>query len=285
MQILRVRDVMTRNVDVVSERERVTARRLLPRFRAFHHLPVVGPRRRVVGMLTPSDVLWHAERWGNRLVPASALMSAPVATVEAFAPIAEAARQMTERGVHALVVVKPGGTLLGIVTSTDLLEALSGAGAVSERAEELPVDELMTANPVTVSPDTPAADAARLLAETGARHLPVIDEAGVVVGMISDRDIVQQLHADVMLWPDAATERLEEPVSSLMTPNPTVLYGGTPLAEAFDVFAEERLEAVPVVDDRDRLLGILSYVDVLRWLRNRARRPGEAPRSAVHGPH
>lgn len=285
MQILRVRDVMTRSVDVVGEEERVTARRLLPRFRAFHHLPVLGPRRKVVGMLTPGDVLWHAQRRGNRQVAVRALMSAPVAAIDGFAPLEEAARQMTARGVHALVVLKRGGALAGIVTSTDLLEALAGAAAVSEQPEDLPVDELMTANPVTVAPDAPAADAARLLAESGARHLPVVDDEGVVVGMISDRDIVQQLHADVMLWPDAATERLEEPVSSLMTPNPTVLYGGTRLAEAFDVFADERLEAVPVVDDRDRLLGILSYVDVLRWLRSRARASREARGAAAHEPH
>ncbi|MFY0583214.1 CBS domain-containing protein [Cystobacter fuscus] len=58
-----------------------------------------------------------------------------------------------------------------------------------------------------------------------------------------------------------------------MTPDPLSLRSGTPVAQALEIFTDERVGAIPVVDEEGRLLGILSYIDLLRWLRER---PGEA---------
>jgi CBS-domain-containing membrane protein len=288
MSTLRVRDVMSRQVEVVQADAEVEVAQLLKRFRRFHHLPVVDANRRPVGMLTPADLLDYAARPLERKVRVAELMRAPAISVGDFTPLETAARHMHEQHVRALVVVaSPREDLAGIVTSTDLLRALSGEAAAPEDLEQVPVDELMTPEPVTASPDTSAADAARLMSETGARHLPVVDSADRVVGMLSERDLIAHLRADVTVWPDAATERLEEEVSVLMTPNPTVLYSGTRAREAFGAFADERLTAVPVVDDGGRLLGILSYVDVLRWLRDRSAapaEPGPAGAWAIEGP-
>jgi CBS domain-containing protein len=207
-------------------------------------------------------------------------MRAPVIAVPESTPLETAAQRMTAEGVHALVVVSgPAEEPSGIVTSTDLLRALAGAAASPQNVEDLPIDEVMTVDPVSASPDASVADAARLLAETGARHLPVVDGTNKLVGILSERDLIEHLRADIMSWPDATTERLDEPVGAVMTPNPTVLYSGTRLRDAYAPFADERLSAIPVVDDDGRLLGILSYVDVLAWLRDRAR-PPEAPAAA-----
>ncbi len=290
MQTLRVRDVMSRRVQTIAAHETVSVPGLVRRFRRFHHLPVVDTHHRAVGMLTPDDVLQYAAQPRERGVKVAELMRAPPLSIAELAPLETAARTMTDEGVRALVVVSPpANALAGIVTSSDLLRALAGAAAAPESLAELPVDELMTAEPVTLPSDATVADAARVLAETGARHVPVVDANRKLVGVVSERDLVGHLRADVMAWPDAAVERLDEPVSSLMTPEPTALYSGTRVRDAYAAFAEERLAAVPVVDDAGRLLGILSYVDVLRWLKDRSTTggppaPSPAPAWSIEAP-
>jgi CBS domain-containing protein len=62
-----------------------------------------------------------------------------------------------------------------------------------------------------------------------------------------------------------------------MAPDPVVVRPHNKLGEVLDLFADERIGAVPVVDDEDHLVGILSYVDVLVWLRDASRAQAEQP--------
>jgi CBS domain-containing protein len=66
---------------------------------------------------------------------------------------------------------------------------------------------------------------------------------------------------------------LEARLDEVMTPDPLSLRSGAPIAQALELFTDARVGAIPVVDQQWRLLGILSYIDLLRWLRER---PGEA---------
>ncbi len=281
MRTLHVHDVMERKVQFAQDDEEGSVAGLLRRFRRFHHLPVVDSRQRVVGVLTPNDVLEHALLRGHDPVQVRAVMSASPETALEHEPIETVARRMTEHGIRSLPVINASDELVGIVTSTDLLGALAGGAVIAGHADELPVDELMTRDPVTVSPHTSVADAASALVEAGARHLPVVDPDGKLLGILSERDLRAYLQQDVKLWPDASSERLETEVEAIMTPNPTSLLSGTRVGDAFGVFADERFGALPVVDDGEHVVGILSYVDVLRWLRDSA----EAEREAAPQPH
>ncbi len=132
---------------------------------------------------------------------------------------------------------------------------------------------IMTPNPVTISPDAPVSSALRLLQENDCRHLPVLDEEGELVGMVSDRDL-----RGLFVWdPDVgallgATEaRLGTAVSALMSADVVTVTTATPLREVVDVFLDNRLGAVPVLQtDTGELAGIISYVDLLRALREQA---------------
>lgn len=83
------------------------------------------------------------------------------------------------------LVVMDGDDLIGIITERDILKGVA-RGLDPDRAS---VEELMTANVVTVTPDTPLFEVARLMAARWIRHLPVVDSA-TVVGMVSQRDLV-----------------------------------------------------------------------------------------------
>jgi CBS domain-containing protein len=265
MEPLRVTDMMSRRVETLSEWEECSVDSLLRRFRQFHHLPVLDRERRVVGMVTPADVLYASMR--SQSIRVRDVMTSPAVTVDARAPVEAAAKQMVEERIHSLPVVGRSGELLGIVTGTDLMRALAGAHPPPARPGDVPVDSVMTHDPMALEPDATIADAAALMVDAGIRHVPIVDPNGTVVGIVSDRDLREHLRGDVARWPQAPADRLDEPISSVMTPNPVALLSGTSIRGALEGFTDERVSALPVVDEQDRLLGIVSYVDLLDWIR------------------
>jgi acetoin utilization protein AcuB len=122
-------------------------------------------------------------------------MSSPAVTVEPDTPFQEALKLMRARQFRRLPVVNAQGTLVGIVSERDLLYA-SPSPAISLSVWELNyllsklhVGEIMTEEVITTAPDAFIEDAACLMAEHRIGGLPVVDEVGHVVGVITETDI------------------------------------------------------------------------------------------------
>src|SRR3954454_13282164 len=106
--------------------------------------------------------------------------SGPLIHVRSGDMVFEALRQMRDNRVRSVLVIDDD-VLVGIVTQGDcsikvLLPGLD--------AKQTPVDEVMTANPVTVKPDDPLEGCMKMMAQRSFRHMPVLD-GGKVVGVIS----------------------------------------------------------------------------------------------------
>ena len=124
----------------------------------------------------------------------------------------------------------------------------------------------MTHAPVTAAADDNLLDAIARMEDRNVRHLPVVDGERHVVGMLSDRD-VRTVVGDAAwpLRPDDARVRIHSlRVGDAMTRDAFVVGQDAPFAEVAKVFTDQRVGAVPVVDEADRLVGIISYVDVFR---------------------
>lgn len=113
------------------------------------------------------------------------IMTSDVLTVEPADTIGETAQKMVERGVSS-AVVSDYGTLIGIVTERDLTRAVAGRVHTSEAR----VREWMTADPITLSRDATAEEAAKIMLDNGFRHVPIVDE-GRAVGIVSIRDVAR----------------------------------------------------------------------------------------------
>lgn len=98
--------------------------------------------------------------------------------------LGEVAERMTNQNVGA-VVVKDHGRLIGILTERDLLRAMAARVHTSEAR----VRQWMTGDPVTAAPDMELDEAAKVMLEHGFRHLPVVDDSGVL-GVVSLRRVL-----------------------------------------------------------------------------------------------
>ncbi len=128
------------------------------------------------------------------------------------------------------------------------------------------VEDIMTPNPLTVTPRNAIRSAVNLMREGGFRRLPVIDR-GRLVGIITDRDLRRAANSPVVVreqWYDNfILDHIE--VGSCMTPNPLTIEPDAPIAEAARIMRNHKIGGLPVVAN-EQLVGIITETDLLDFL-------------------
>jgi len=115
----------------------------------------------------------------------SELMTKAAVTDAPDDTLAEAAAKMRQQQTGSLLIME-GSKLSGIVTERDLLRVV-GDG---QDPKAVSIRDVMTADPVTIDPDSTIKEAARIMFDKWFRHLPVTASDGTVVGVISLRDLL-----------------------------------------------------------------------------------------------
>ena len=130
------------------------------------------------------------------------------------------------------------------------------------------VQDVMTSPAHSCTQDANLAAASLAMRDYGCGALPVLDNAGRPVGILTDRDICMAV-AQKNRFPAAI------PVREVMTRDPFTCGPGSDLVHALSVMADRRVRRLPVVDGSGRLVGILSLSDVLSSMQEA--RTGDAP--------
>ena len=118
------------------------------------------------------------------------------------------------------------------------------------------VGKIMSQKVVTVSKGASLADAAHLMKEFDIRHLPVVDDQRLI-GLVTERDI------RAAIFP-AMIEELA--VKDLMISDPVTVTSETMLEDAARLVYQRKIGCLPVVDEKDRLVGIVTVADMLAAL-------------------
>ncbi|MFF5180816.1 CBS domain-containing protein [Micromonospora sp. NPDC000316] len=151
------------------------------------------------------------------------VMTREVVTVQAETPYREIVDVVLRRGVSAVPVVDGFRRVLGVVSEADLLHRVERAGepaqrrvfesrrrrGARERSEALVAGGLMTAPAVSTYPQAPLSVAARLMDREQVKRLPVLDDLGRLVGIVSRSDLLRvHLRSDAEIREDVVQEVL-----------------------------------------------------------------------------
>lgn len=173
------------------------------------------------------------------------------------------------------------------VTVDDLLELNRKAAKYARvrRTESLRIENLMTRDLVTVTPDTSLAEAAHLLVTRRISGLPVVDAEQRLIGVITEADFLRAMgvpspHPTHSLWQTLEsmfTEHTDvhEPtgtVADLMVENVITVQPGQTLHDVVEIMKHNRIKRVVVVDDERRVQGMVTRSDLVRVFFDRLRK-------------
>lgn len=238
------------------------------------------------GLITVHDVevVTYAHR-RLRELPATTrvqdVMSREVHNVGPDTPLAEAVEMLLARNYRTLPVTDETGRVVGILTDGDVLEraGLLSISAQREltaselaqhlqalRDQRLTVGEVMSRPVVTVAGSEVVADAVQRMVERDVKRLPVVDEQGQLIGMLSRLDVLRALAQPSV----AEVPRPALPAGShvsvgevMMIHVPTVKQDA-PLAGVVDLLVSVAQRRVVVVDDERCVVGIITDGDLLK---------------------
>jgi CBS domain-containing membrane protein len=126
----------------------------------------------------------------------------------------------------------------------------------------LKVSDVMSRDPVTMTEGDDLADAKSRMLEKRIRHLPVVDEDGRLIGLLTQRDLLRLRESPFSgTLPDEQTamDRWSK-VGEVMTRGVRMITADTPVLEAAELLREEPIGCLPVIDD-GRVVGILTESD------------------------
>jgi CBS-domain-containing membrane protein len=147
-----------------------------------------------------------------------------------------------------------------------------------EGLPDVKVGEIMRRDPMTVSPDSPIVRVVELLLDKDFTALPVTDESGKLIGMISDNDLLTRGGMDMTLSlkratdPDFVSElhrnlkSADHKVREVMTTAVVTTSADASLGAATRLMVERHLKRLPVVDGEGHLIGILGRLDILNTI-------------------
>jgi CBS domain-containing membrane protein len=149
----------------------------------------------------------HALERLSRAVTAAEIMTTDVVAVKPDTPVTDVAAAMGKRGVSGVPVVDAENKVVGVISEKDFLSRMGVKDAknfmslvasclMTKGCVALPIKaalagDLMNSPAVTVGPDTPVRDLARLLTQKGINRMAVTDPAGRLLGLVSRGDIIK----------------------------------------------------------------------------------------------
>lgn len=130
------------------------------------------------------------------------------------------------------------------------------------------IKDWMTADVITVDPEASMMRAAKLMKEKNIRRVPVVDDKGRLVGILSDRDIKEASPSKATTLDVHELYYLlsEIKVKNIMTPNPLTIKDSDTVVRCAAIMHDKKISGLPVLDDNGKLVGIMTQNEVYRVL-------------------
>jgi CBS domain-containing protein len=306
---LMVRDVMTRHPESVTADTPLSNAARLLLSSIFTGLPVVDKKNRPIGVITQGDLIKKgglplrlgllAESDQNRLESvldrlasrkAADAMTKPVVMIAEDRALAEAVELMLTKGVKRLPVVDETRGLTGMLSRLDVFRTVMREAPDwnAFKAQQIEVEHLKRVGDIlrrdvhTVLPETPLNEVIRLIDDNDIQRVAVVDEHGMLLGLISDRDLLRyfkperegvwHLLAKVKHSFEQEACRIgdlqqclsETTAGSALTVELVTAREEMLIEEAIALMIDKGLKRLPVVDSDGRFKGMISRDSLLR---------------------
>ncbi len=228
------------------------------------HLLVLNKERGLVGILTAREIMdglgsYRFQKIQARRIYVSALMTEPPITIEQDEDASKAADIMISQGVEIIPVIKDS-EVVGVVTETDLIKLLEGEN-------ETTANKLMNPKYPRINPGQRIVHARTVMLETRSRLLPVCSGERLL-GLVTEMALAKTFYQVRENFPsrimDSVVRRII--VEDIMLENPPTVKASENLDKIIQTVVEVRLPAIPVVDHRTHLLGVLERRSLLKKL-------------------
>jgi CBS domain-containing protein len=281
VQDVKVADLMTRKVTTLHRAQSLTLANELMRLDRIRYLPVVDDAGALVGLVTHRDLLaahFHsftaldgeARAALDLSIPVERIMTTDVWSVRADTLAVDTAQLLHDNRFGCAPVVDDQRHIVGIITEVDFLRLVLDMLA---RDHDLLVGGFMTRDLITLHQEQSLFVAEEIMTLRQIRHLPVVDDAGALVGLITHRDLLAAQYS-------ALTRASEFPADArakdIMRSDVWTTTSATPAIEAALTLRDHRFGCLPVVDG-GKLAGIVTEADFLTLL---VERHGPGRRSA-----
>jgi CBS domain-containing protein len=220
-------------------------------------------------------------------------------------PVEDVIMTMTGNHID-MVPILDDADLVGIITTTDLIklffrldkvihelcpELNKGAPHVDTASENAakanilsswisrPVQKIMTEQVITLEPQDDLARAIEVMQDEEIRHVIIMDEQEKFVGLVSDRDILRNLpyagrrppsppkkFREHLFATNSWTKSLLLPLESIMVRKVLHILPGCSVCEAAEILYKKKISCLPVVDEQEKLRGIVTVTDLMRAL-------------------
>jgi IMP dehydrogenase len=160
-------------------------------------------------------------------------------------PIVSAAMDTVTEATLAIAIAREGG--IGILHKNMTIEQQADQVRKVKRSESG-----LILDPITLQPTNTIGDALKLMRDNKIGGIPIIDANNILVGMLTNRDL--RFEKD-----------RSKSVKDVMTAMPLVTAPkGTTMAQAEDILQENKIEKLPIVDENNKLIGLITYRDLLQ---------------------
>ncbi len=165
--------------------------------------------------------------------------------IEVFSPVVSAAMDTVTESQLAIAIAQQGG--IGVIHKNMTIEAQALEVRKVKRSESG-----MILDPVTLSEKCTVGDALDLMKEFKIGGIPVVDDNGMLKGIVTNRDLRFE-------------KQIERPITEVMTSqNLVTIKDGTDLITAEGILQENKIEKLPVVDATNKLIGLITYRDIIK---------------------
>ncbi|MBW2192455.1 MAG: DUF190 domain-containing protein [Deltaproteobacteria bacterium] len=305
---LKVKDLMTASPETVEQSTPLNEVTRLLLSSVFNGVPVVDKNDRLVGIITQEDLIYRADLPmrlgllaksdqekvdtvldGLASKKAEEIMTSPVVSIKEDEMATDAVNLMIQKKLKRLPVLNERGKLVGVLSRVDIFSAIMTKSpdwkAFQKRNIKVgnmhQVSDIMRRDTHAVSPETSVEEVIQIIDSDDIQRVAVLDENGVFLGLISDRDLLVSFSGDhagiwdyftrIMPFTERGRRQKEfrshlrkKTAGEVMKTDLVTVGENTTLGEAIKLMTEKALKRVPVIDEEGKFKGMISRDELLR---------------------